>query len=231
MAGLGNFFRGYREDQAFNAGAGRKQKGDASLVQKLEKEGRYPKDFDRAVDMTRVSMDVMKPWITKRITELLGFEDDIVVEFCIGYLQAEDELGKPKKIDPKLMQVQLTGFMERKAAPFCKELWANLLSAQDSPVGVPQAFLDEKKQEMKMKRDEADRVSDELKRRRAELERAQLSQKEAEQQSSGGAGSGEGGSSSRVRKWDRPPPESGGRGRSPSESDSERRAKRARRSS
>jgi hypothetical protein len=25
-------------------------------------------------------MDVMKPWIAKRITELLGFEDDIVVE-------------------------------------------------------------------------------------------------------------------------------------------------------
>lgn len=28
-------------------------------------------------------MDVMKPWIAKRITELLGFEDDIVVE-CLG---------------------------------------------------------------------------------------------------------------------------------------------------
>ena len=26
-------------------------------------------------------MDVMKPWIAKRITELLGFEDDIVVEY------------------------------------------------------------------------------------------------------------------------------------------------------
>ena len=25
-------------------------------------------------------MDVMKPWIAKRITEMLGFEDDIVVE-------------------------------------------------------------------------------------------------------------------------------------------------------
>jgi len=28
----------------------------------------------------KVSMDVMKPWIAKRITEMLGFEDDIVVE-------------------------------------------------------------------------------------------------------------------------------------------------------
>ena len=31
-------------------------------------------------DGFQVSMDVMKPWIAKRITELLGFEDDIVVE-------------------------------------------------------------------------------------------------------------------------------------------------------
>ena len=30
--------------------------------------------------VVKVSMDVMKPWIAKRITEMLGFEDDIVVE-------------------------------------------------------------------------------------------------------------------------------------------------------
>lgn len=36
-------------------------------------------------------MDVMKPWIAKRITELLGFEDDIVVE-C-GSLGPRASLG------------------------------------------------------------------------------------------------------------------------------------------
>ena len=34
------------------------------------------------VHRPEVSMDVMKPWIAKRITEMLGFEDDIVVESC-----------------------------------------------------------------------------------------------------------------------------------------------------
>merc|ERR1719436_2146259 len=104
----------------------------------------------------------MKPWIAQRITELLGFEDDIVVDFCITQLEMPPEGG----LDPKMLQVNLTGFMERKAAGFCSELWQHLLSAQDSPVGVPQEFIDQKKEELKQKREQAERVQEELQRRK-----------------------------------------------------------------
>ncbi|CAE8655859.1 unnamed protein product [Polarella glacialis] len=120
-------------------------------------------------------MDVMKPWIAKRITELLGFEDDIVVDYCVALLQDPPEKG----LDARMVQVNLTGFMERKAAPFCSELWQHLLSAQESPVGVPREFIDLKKDELRQKKEEAERVQGELSRRRQDLEEASRSARTA----------------------------------------------------
>merc|ERR1719191_172845 len=116
----------------------------------------------------------MKPWIARRIAELMGFEDDIVIDFCVANLSDPPETG----LDPNLLQVNMTGFMERKAAPFCAELWKNLISANQSPVGVPQEFIDEKKKELQKKKEEADKVQEELQRRKKELEDAQAAQRE-----------------------------------------------------
>ena len=37
--------------------------------------------------MSKVKMDVMKPWIAKRVTELLGFEDEVLINFIYGLLE------------------------------------------------------------------------------------------------------------------------------------------------
>ena len=37
--------------------------------------------------MLKVKLDIMKPWITKRIGELLGIEDDVVIEFVFNQLE------------------------------------------------------------------------------------------------------------------------------------------------
>jgi serine/arginine repetitive matrix protein 1 len=50
--------------------------------------------------------------------------------------------------DIKSLQIQLTGFLDKDTAPFCKDLWKLLLSAQDSPQGVPKELLEAKKQEL-----------------------------------------------------------------------------------
>ena len=34
-----------------------------------------------------MKLDVLKPWITKRTTELLKMEDDVVVEFIFNQLE------------------------------------------------------------------------------------------------------------------------------------------------
>jgi len=38
------------------------------------------------VDMSKINLDTIKPWICKRLTELLGFEDDVVIEFIFNQL-------------------------------------------------------------------------------------------------------------------------------------------------
>lgn len=42
------------------------------------------------VDMNKVKLDTIKPWITSKITELLGgMEDDVVVEYVFNQLEAD----------------------------------------------------------------------------------------------------------------------------------------------
>lgn len=39
------------------------------------------------VDMRKVELSVMKPWIAKKVMELLGFEDEVVIEYVCGLLE------------------------------------------------------------------------------------------------------------------------------------------------
>jgi len=56
--------------------------------------------------------------------------------------------------DIKSLQIQLVGFLDEKAPPFCKELWNLLLDAQASEQGVPQKLIAAKKDEMQRQRAE-----------------------------------------------------------------------------
>jgi hypothetical protein len=40
------------------------------------------------VDMSKVNLDTVKPWVTQKITALLGFEDDVVIEFIFNQLDS-----------------------------------------------------------------------------------------------------------------------------------------------
>lgn len=52
--------------------------------------------------------------------------------------------------DPRKMQINLTGFLNGKnARSFMGELWDLLVSAQESLTGIPEAFLQEKKDQIK----------------------------------------------------------------------------------
>jgi hypothetical protein len=39
--------------------------------------------------MSKVKLDILKPWITRRITELMGIEDDVVIGLVFNYLENE----------------------------------------------------------------------------------------------------------------------------------------------
>lgn len=117
---------------------------------------KFPSIFSERVDMSKVSVQVMRPWIATRVEQMLGFEDEVLVEFIVGLLEGEQvrSLGLYQFPDPRKMQISLTGFLEKRAPPFMHELWGHLLSAQVSVGGVPRAFVEQKKREMQAQREE-----------------------------------------------------------------------------
>mgnify|MGYP000273279037 CR=1 FL=1 len=46
--------------------------------------------------MRKVELSVLKPWISKKVIELLGFEDDVLIEYVSGLL--EDEENKVRSL-------------------------------------------------------------------------------------------------------------------------------------
>ncbi|KAI8642697.1 serine/arginine repetitive matrix 1 [Parasitella parasitica] len=157
--GDAGFFKGTSADQ--DSRFSNKEK-------KLLKTMTFPSEFDQKVDMKKVNLDVIKPWISNRITELLGFEDEVVIDYTCSLLEEKAQ-------DPKRMQINLTGFLEGKTQPFMGELWKLLLSAQNSVGGIPQEFIEQKKEELRRKqtqederRVQRDSVMDTIRQKKAE---------------------------------------------------------------
>ncbi|XP_059660797.1 uncharacterized protein LOC132307136 isoform X2 [Cornus florida] len=146
----GGFFRGTSADQDTRF---------SNKQAKLMKSQKFPSELEHLVDMTKVKMDVMKPWIANRVTELIGFEDEVLINFIYGLLDG-------KEINGKEVQIQLTGFMEKNTGKFMKELWTLLLSAQKNASGVPQQLLDAKEEETRTKKAEMDRVTNEIQKKK-----------------------------------------------------------------
>ncbi|KAE9593269.1 putative PWI domain-containing protein [Lupinus albus] len=146
----GGFFRGTSADQDTRF---------SNKQAKLMKSQKFPPELEHLVDMTKVNMEVMKPWITRRVTEFLGFEDEVLINFIHGLLDK-------KEVNGKEVQIQITGFMEKNTGKFMKELWTLLLSAQKNASGVPQQFLDAKEEELQKKKIENDRITSEIQRKK-----------------------------------------------------------------
>lgn len=147
-------------------------------MNKLKKTLKFPAIYSQRVDMSKVNLEVLKPWISKRLTELVGIEDDVLIEMVFNLLE---EKNIP---DPRELQINLGGFLERKSKVFLKELWELLLSAQANPTGIPTVQLEKKKEEIRKKRLEEAKMAEILKRKREQLERDQRAAATADSASS-----------------------------------------------
>lgn len=56
---------------------------------KLLKQMKFGDCLNKKVDMSKVKLDVLRPWISKKITDILHIEDDVVVEFVYNQLEEE----------------------------------------------------------------------------------------------------------------------------------------------
>ena len=69
---------------------------------------------------------------------------------ALQYLYNDEILQVP---DPRNIQIQLTGFLQGKNARiFVGELWELLVSAQENIGGIPTAFLEKKKEEIRLRK-------------------------------------------------------------------------------
>ncbi|KAJ1908974.1 hypothetical protein IWQ60_011420, partial [Tieghemiomyces parasiticus] len=130
--------------------------------QTLRKSINFPADFSQKVNTKKVNMTVIKPWIAQRITDLLGFDDEVVLEYIYGMLESESP-------DPKDMQINLTGFLGDKSSPFMRDLWKMLINAQAAIGGIPPEILEIKKQEILKRKTEDERIRAEINLKRDEL--------------------------------------------------------------
>eukprot|EP01105_Mastigella_eilhardi_P024719 TRINITY_DN64_c0_g5_i2.p1 TRINITY_DN64_c0_g5~~TRINITY_DN64_c0_g5_i2.p1 ORF type:complete len:345 (-),score=95.14 TRINITY_DN64_c0_g5_i2:56-1090(-) len=89
------------------------------LMQKLQ----FPVSFSQRVDMTKVNVVGLQPWVSEKLAGLLGVEDDVLVGFVLSELQKKD-------VDPRRLLINLTAFLEDKAMGFMIELWDLLLLTQ-----------------------------------------------------------------------------------------------------
>ncbi|KAL8734774.1 MAG: hypothetical protein Q9181_003059 [Wetmoreana brouardii] len=126
---------------------------------KLLKQTKFPPEFNLKVDMKKVNVEVLKKWIAGRISEVLGNEDDVVIELCFNLLEGS------RFPDVKVLQIQLTGFLDKDTPKFCKDLWTLCLSAQSSPQGVPKELLEAKKAELIQEKIDAEKAAQEAQRR------------------------------------------------------------------
>ncbi|KAI0140946.1 hypothetical protein F4776DRAFT_613325 [Hypoxylon sp. NC0597] len=137
----------------------------SSVDAKLLRATKFPPEFNQKVDMQKVNLQVMKKWIASKISEILGSEDDVVTELCFNLIEGS------RYPDIKSMQIQLTGFLDKDTAPFCKDLWNLCLSAQSNPQGVPKELLEAKKLELIQEKIDADKAAEESRIRREAQER------------------------------------------------------------
>lgn len=117
--------------------------------------------FDTRVDVSKVSMPVIKQWLVDALSENLP-DDDVAVEFIyellVGAENDEPDIGAIRE--------QMNDFLgKEKSRLFCLDLWRLLLDAQESPEGVPQKLVDERKSKLE---------ADERARREADLILKQL---------------------------------------------------------
>jgi hypothetical protein len=79
----GTMFRGTNVEQDCRWGRTEKK-----LLKTMEKNGTFAAILETKVDLKKVNIDIMSKWVTERIVQLFGFEDEIVINLIINMLNS-----------------------------------------------------------------------------------------------------------------------------------------------
>ncbi|KAI5242077.1 hypothetical protein E4T47_03406 [Aureobasidium subglaciale] len=160
-----------------------------NVDQKLLRTTKFPPEFSQKVDTTKINIPVIKNWAAGEVSKILGYEDDVVINLLFDLLEGSKN-------------IQLTGFLEKDAALFCKELWDLCLSAQKSDTGIPQQLVEAKKLELIQEKVEQERAIEAARQRREderirERDLENVRNRDRDRRDRGGRGRGRGGGGGR----------------------------------
>jgi serine/arginine repetitive matrix protein 1 len=68
---------------------GRWGKSDLIMIAKMTKAGKFAPILDTKVDLKKVNVDIISKWICEKVTQILGFEDEIISNLIVNLLHAE----------------------------------------------------------------------------------------------------------------------------------------------
>lgn len=140
LAMSGGFFKGTSIDQ--DSRFPDKQK---KLLAKMQ----FPHEYDEKVNLLPIRLELLRNWISQKVEGILGLEDEVVVDLIINSIEAAQKLARAGKkeglLDPRELQITLTGFLEKQAKPFVLELWKMLLAAGQTSNGIAPQLLEETK--------------------------------------------------------------------------------------
>ena len=73
-----------------------------------------------------IILPIIKLWLNKKINEILEFEDETLTNLIINLIKSSKE-----KIEPKIIQYQISGFLGDKTYSFMKQFWKLLINIQE----------------------------------------------------------------------------------------------------
>merc|ERR1719272_2801328 len=90
----------------------------------------FPPELKIKIDMSKIKFNFFKKWISNKIENVLGIEDEILTGMIFN------ELEKEQCPDPRNLYVQLIPFLESHVRKFMKELWNLLINAQENGIKI-----------------------------------------------------------------------------------------------
>lgn len=129
-----SFFKGTSINQD-----GRFINKDKKLIEKID----FPPEYSTQINKNKLNLEIIKSWVDKKLTDILGFEDECLCSYIINLIDEYEEY-----IDPKKIHYAITGFLDNKTYTFMQDFWKLLISAQKTPDGIPRELIEEKKEEI-----------------------------------------------------------------------------------
>lgn len=135
---------------------------------KLVEEIKWPSEFNQTIDVKKIQLEAIRPWVDEKVQEVLEIEDEILANLIMYSLEEPD-------VCPKKLAVTLTPMLEGQAIPFVLSLWRLLLTAQADPTGVPHGVVEQRRQNLLKAKEMLEAQSQQLRasRRRSRSPRRQ----------------------------------------------------------